>query len=190
MKHLLCRTGSAAACLLLCCLLAGACSRSSVACSQMRLLTDGAYYPEVRRLIADAKHSVRVVMFEASYYRKYPSSPSNKLIDALADAAKRGLQVEVILENGNEDERTTRRNLETARILKSAGAAVFLDPQDITTHAKMLIIDKQTVILGSTNWTYPALTKNHEVAAALHDQDAAKVLWDYFDGIKKTGKKL
>ena len=33
-----------------------------------------------------------------------------------------------------------------------------------TTHTKVLIVDEQLALLGSTNWTYSALTNNNEVS--------------------------
>jgi cardiolipin synthase len=130
------------------------------------------------------------MMFEASYYRKYPDSPSNQLIDALLNASRRGLKVEVILDISMKSDRTNTRNLETGKILKKGGVEVFFDPKNITTHTKLLIIDESIVVLGSTNWTYNALTKNHEVSTEIHSAAIAQKLKEYFQKVKDTGEKL
>lgn len=157
--------------------------------NKINLLMDREYYPQVKSLIDNAKKSVQVMMFEASYYNKYPGSPSNQLIDALVSARKRGLKVEVILDVQKKNTRTTKRNLETGKILKNAGVEVVFDLKHVSTHAKMLIIDANMVVLGSTNWTYSALTKNHEVSAVIYSKETAKHLEDYFQLVKNACKK-
>ena len=54
---------------------------------------------------------------------------------------------------------------------------------------KLLIIDDETVIMGSTNWTYNALTKNHEVSVLIRSPEMAKALTDYFAKVKASGSK-
>ena len=157
---------------------------------KVEFLIDSGYFPVVKRLINSAQKSVQVMMFEASYYREYPGSPSNQLIEAVADAGKRGLKVEVILEIKKKTERTTKRNLKTGQILKKAGVEVIVDPEHTTTHTKLLIIDGNIVVLGSTNWTYNALTKNREISTVIYSEESAKHLQDYFQAVKSSGKKL
>ena len=154
------------------------------------LLLDRDYYPQVKRLINNAKKSIHLMMFEASYYKKYPESPSNQLIRALINAKKRGVSVEVILEVKNKNERTTKRNLETGRILQKEGIDVIVDPEDITTHTKLIIIDGRIIILGSTNWTFNALNKNHEISTVIHSEETAEEVLDYFQMVKNSGKNL
>ena len=154
------------------------------------LLSDREYFPEVMRLIGDAGSSVNVIMFEAGYYEEHPGSPSNQLIESVANAGRRGLRAEVVLERQKDKSRTTRRNLETAKILKQSGVEVTLDPESVTTHAKLIIIDGSIVVLGSTNWTYSGLTQNHETNCVIHSKEVARKLLDYFRKIKVSGKNF
>ena len=130
-----------------------------------------------------------MIMFEASYYKKFKNSPSNQLIDALIKAKKRGVDVEVILDVRQKSDRTTKRNLETGKRLTNAGVEVIVDTEQITTHSKLLIIDEKIVVIGSTNWTYNALTANHESSVVFDSTEIAAELLDFFEKIKKTGKK-
>jgi cardiolipin synthase len=149
---------------------------------------DKGYLPEVRRLINSAVRSVQVMMFEASYYVEHPDSPSNQLINALRDASTRGVKVDVILDLQDGNERSTKRNLDAAKILKKAGVQVVFDSKDIVTHTKILIVDSKIVVCGSTNWTYSALTRNHEVSAIIYSEESAKQLQKYFNEVKAKGK--
>jgi len=154
-----------------------------------RLLLNKDYFPEVKRIINDSRSSIKMLMFEASYYEKFKNSPSNRLINALIKARKRGVEVEVILDIRQKGDRTTIRNLVTAKRLTNAGVKVILDTKQVTTHCKLLIIDEKTVVIGSTNWTYSALTSNHESSIVLESRQISAELLGYFERIKRTGQK-
>jgi phosphatidylserine/phosphatidylglycerophosphate/cardiolipin synthase-like enzyme len=154
-----------------------------------QLIVDSEYTRVVREAIRGAKKNIQMMMFEASYYQKYPSTPSNLLIQELIAAHKRGVRVEVILERGESTDRTSQRNFLTGKMLAREGVEVTFDPPTITTHTKLLVIDGETVILGSTNWTYSALTRNHEVSVLIRSPEMAKALTDYFRKVKASGSK-
>jgi cardiolipin synthase len=154
-----------------------------------QLIIDSEYTKVVREAIRGAQKSVQMMMFEASFYQKYPNTPSNLLIQELIVARKRGVKVEVILEQGESTDRTSQRNVLTGKMLAKEGVEVTFDPPTLTTHTKLLVIDSETVILGSTNWTYSALTKNHEVSVLIRSPEMAKALADYFAKVKASGSK-
>jgi phosphatidylserine/phosphatidylglycerophosphate/cardiolipin synthase-like enzyme len=66
---------------------------------------------------------------------------------------------------------------------------VIFDTEQITTHSKLLIIDEKIVVIGSTNWTYNALTANHESSVVFKSRETARELMEFFEKIKKTGIK-
>ena len=158
--------------------------------SEITIITDQDYFPRVLKSLGEAKQSIQMMMFEASYYEKHPNTPSNVLIKELILARKRGLKVEVILEvrKGGQD-RTTQRNRNTGKMLSNGGVEVIYDPSNVTTHAKLIIIDGKKCILGSTNWTYHSLSFNHEVDVLVSSREVAKKLQDYFHQVKKSVNK-
>jgi len=164
------------------------CSLGSPA-KDIQVIADGQYFIAVRRCFQEAKSSIKMMMFEASYYKKYPDSPSNLLIKELIAAKKRGLDVKVILEQREGTERATLRNKETGALLAKSGVEVVYDPLNITTHTKLLIIDGEISVVGSTNWTYNALDKNHEVSVLIRSPEVANDLQNYFQSIWKTCRK-
>ena len=155
----------------------------------VQVITDREYFGVVRDTIQKAQSSINVMMFEASYYEKYKDSPSNVLIRELIAAKKRGVSVKVILERRKGKERATLRNIETGNVLTKGGVAVAYDPLAITTHTKLLIIDGKISIVGSTNWTYNALDKNHEVSVLIQSSEVASNLQDYFQSVWKSCSK-
>ena len=155
----------------------------------VQLVTDGQYLRVAKKMIQEAKHSVQVMMFEMGYYDQYPNTPSNLLIKALIDAKKRGVKVEVILEVKEGEDRTTKRNRHTGKILSDGGVKVIYDSPLKTTHTKFMVVDGQLTLLGSTNWTYYALTNNNEASVIIRSKEVARALVEYFNRVKATGNK-
>lgn len=155
----------------------------------VQLVTDGQYLQVAQKIIKEAKNSIQVMMYEMGYYDKYPNTSSNLLIKELIDAKKRGVNVEVILEVSKEEDRTTKRNRHTGKILSDGGVQVIYDSPARTTHAKLMVVDGQLALSGSTNWTYNALTSNNEVCFLIRSKELARALIDYFGKVKATGNK-
>ena len=155
----------------------------------VQLVMDGQYFQVAKKMIQEAKHSIQVMMFEMGYYDQYPNTPSNLLIKELIDARKRGVKVEVILEVKEGEDRTTKRNRHTGKILSEGGVEVIYDSLSKTTHAKLMVADGQLTLLGSTNWTYYALTNNNEASVLVRSKEVAQALKDYFNQVKATGSR-
>jgi phosphatidylserine/phosphatidylglycerophosphate/cardiolipin synthase-like enzyme len=155
----------------------------------IQLVTDAQYFEVAKKMIQEAKSSIRVMMFEMGYYEKHPNTPSNLLIKELIEARKRGVKVEVILEVREGKDRTTDRNRQTGKILSEGGVEVIYDPLFKTMHAKLMVADGELILLGSTNWVFSSLTNNHEASVLIRSKEMAKALIDYFNQVKATGTK-
>jgi len=155
----------------------------------IQLVVDAQYFQVARKMIQEAKSLIRVMMFEMGYYEKHPNTLSNLLIKELIEAKKRGIKVEVILEMREGDDRTTKRNRQTGKKLSHGGVEVIYDSLSKTTHAKLMVVDEELILLGSTNWVFSALTNNHEVSVLIRSKELARELMDYFNRVKTTGNK-
>ena len=155
----------------------------------VQLVTDAQYFQVAKKLIQEARSSIQVMMFEMGYYDRNPNTPSNLLIRELINAKKRGVKVEVLLEVREGDDRASKRNRHTGKILSDGGVEVIYDSLSKTTHAKCMVVDGRIILLGSTNWTYYALTNNHEVSILIRSKEVAGALVDYFNQVKVTGSK-
>ena len=76
---------------------------------------------------------------------------------ALADAHKRGVDCEVILDKSNATDKFT-----AAPLIKAAGIPCWLDEEHMVAINKVLIIDDATVLTGSYNFTRAAESANAE----------------------------
>jgi len=156
----------------------------------LKVVTDGDYFQTAMKMIQESKSSIHIIMFEMGYYDDRTSTPPNLLIKELMAARKRGVKVEVILDVREKEDRTTKRNRRTGKMLSDSGVEVTYDSLSKTTHAKVLIADGQKSLLGSTNWTYPALSSNHEACVLIRSREVAKELIDYFNRVRaESGKK-
>lgn len=81
---------------------------------------------------------------------------------------------------------TKGKNSRCFKILKDAGIDVKYDELTRYTHAKALVIDNETVISGSSNWSASALSKNFEVNTLIKSKDLAKEILASFKSIKTT----
>ncbi|UCF10623.1 MAG: hypothetical protein JSW65_02820 [Candidatus Bipolaricaulota bacterium] len=138
-----------------------------------------------------AQRSVHIVMYRMSFYPTFPTSLCNGLVDAVIHAAARGLDVRVVLDDCAPYPDSLRANLEAAIRLHFQGVAVRLDAPEVTTHAKLVLIDGETVILGSTNWNYYALERNVEASlAVLHSPAVAEPFEAFFEAIWDDARPL
>jgi phosphatidylserine/phosphatidylglycerophosphate/cardiolipin synthase-like enzyme len=85
------------------------------------------------------------------------------------DAAKRGVEVEAIL-----DKSQFSVKYSSSRFLLNHKIMVWKDDKVAIAHNKVIIIDKQTVITGSFNFTKAAQEKNAENLIVIEDKDLAK----------------
>lgn len=113
-----------------------------------------------------AQKSVDVELFEFSH---------KGMQDALITAAKRGVQVRVLLEP-----RVTQ-NLKTAEYLKAGGVRVAWASLEFEkTHSKFAVVDAKRLLVGSLNWSRSALLRNREAAVIIDDENAARFFGDVF----------
>jgi phosphatidylserine/phosphatidylglycerophosphate/cardiolipin synthase-like enzyme len=97
------------------------------------------------------------------------SFTSAPIAKALLDAHKRGVKVEVILDKS---QRTQKYS--SATFLFNAGIPVKIDAQHAKAHNKVMIIDGETVITGSFNFTKAAEEKNAENLLIIRDEKLAE----------------
>jgi len=109
--------------------------------------------------LAEAKQTVFVQAYS------FTSAP---IAQALVDAKKRGVKVEVILDKSQRTEHYSE-----ADFLLHAGIPVSIDAAHAIAHNKVMVIDDETVITGSFNFTKAAEEHNAENLLVLRDKELA-----------------
>lgn len=82
---------------------------------------------------------------------------SSPIARALVNAARRGVDVEVVLDKSNATDRYT-----VATFLVGQGIPTYIDAKYAIAHSKNIIIDGATIITGSFNFTKSAEYRNAE----------------------------
>lgn len=85
-------------------------------------------------------------------------------------AHQRGVQVQVILDKS---QRTDKYSSAEADFLANQGVPTMIDANHAISHNKVMIIDGETIITGSFNFTKAAQEKNAENLLTIRDQALA-----------------
>jgi len=128
--------------------------------------------------INTAQRSITAYYYLFALYPNQRSSQTLHIADALGAAEKRGVRVEVVLDNGaylNGDpvEAMQEDNRAAYEYLRALGVDVFFNDAASTLHAKAMVLDSQIVIVGSANLSEAALKNNIEASLLVRSRDVA-----------------
>lgn len=113
-------------------------------------------------IIKEVKAAKTSVLVEAYWFT------SSSIAQALVEAHKRGVKVEVIL-----DRSRTEIDNEQADFIVQKDVPTFIDDKHTTAHNKVVIIDGNVVITGSFNFTDQAENENAENLLVIRDKGIA-----------------
>lgn len=126
--------------------------------------------------INNAKTSLRICMFTFT---------NKDILQALLDAKARGVKIEVAFDYYS----ARGSSKETLEALKRRGVDTYTSKGGKLLHHKWCLIDNKTLILGSTNWTGAAFSKNDDCIIFLHDltlsqKKVMEKIWNTLDFAK------
>lgn len=153
------------------------------------VLEDREFTQAVVSLIQRAQKEVLMSMF---LFKTDPGrNPARAVAQALAEAARRGVRVRVLLEREDEpDSLINRSNRKTAQWLLRQGVEVYVDSPRRRLHTKALVVDRHWVVVGSHNLTRSALRFNRELSLLLEDPDAAREVATYIEAMLKQARRV
>lgn len=117
--------------------------------------------------IGAARKQIRVQMYIFT---------SKRIAEALCQAAKRGVSVEVILDKSQE-----KATYGPWRTMRRDGVNVYFDSDHETANSKIVLIDDRVVITGSYNFTKAAEEKNAENVLIVHDRSVFQAYRENFE---------
>ena len=121
---------------------------------------------------------------ESIYVQAY-SFTSGEITHALINAHKRGVKVKILLDRSNIGAKNSRM-----QNLIKAGIEVDIDHISGIAHNKVIIIDNQTLITGSFNFTVAADIRNAENIIIVNDKQIAERYLQNWFSRKQKSKKL
>ncbi len=127
--------------------------------------------PALLRLIASARRELRIAIFRCDDFF---------VVDALAQAARRGIRLRVLLTPRAKGWRKRLQSLE--EFLLSAGAEVTRYPVgDTKYHAKYVVADDGLALIGSANFTRKCFTESCDFLYTTSDAEIIGSLQRLFD---------
>jgi phosphatidylserine/phosphatidylglycerophosphate/cardiolipin synthase-like enzyme len=110
---------------------------------------------------------------------------SQPIIAALTTAQALGIQVDLILDHSD-----LRHVCDHAAPLIHLGAKIWIDHPRGIAHSKTIIIDEQTVVTGSYNFTASAEHRNAETVLFISDHDLAARFLSYWTARQEQSEPL
>lgn len=146
----------------------------SAPAGRVRAVCDEAALPTIVRLIDDAREEVEIVVFEGT---AFDGDPTREIAEAVRRAVGRGVRVRMLLDDAPASNRAL------ADLFRGARATVSFDGEGVRTHSKMVVVDRRTALVGSTNWSASALRWNHEANVLIENPALAAHLDDYVEAL-------
>jgi phosphatidylserine/phosphatidylglycerophosphate/cardiolipin synthase-like enzyme len=123
-----------------------------------------------------AKTSIRLQAYS------FTSAP---IAEALKKAHQRNVDVQVIL-----DKSQPKQHYTSATFLTTAKIPVFIDSRHAIAHNKIIVIDGNTVITGSFNFTKAAETSNAENLLIIESPVLARIYLDNWEKHRQHSDKV
>lgn len=151
--------------------------------SRVSLLEDKAYFDALLNRVNGAKSNILISMYIFKTTGR-KENPANKIKEALNKAAKRGVNVEVLLEvEDKQSSSLNKENRHTADGLTKGGVKVYFDSPRQRTHVKAVVIDGRYTFIGSHNLTTGALHYNNELSLMMDSVEVARETARYIEEI-------
>lgn len=133
---------------------------AGAATAQVGFSPEGSARVLVLQVIEGAQRQIRMLAYTFS---------ARDIVQALLSAQRRGVDVRLVVDEGEARKRSSRAALDT---LADAGIAVRLDGRYRLQHDKTMVADGKTVQTGSFNYTWAAERDNSENALVVWDEPA------------------
>lgn len=146
-------------------------------------LRDGDYYERARTLFDGAQRRIWIVVYGIN---TDSSSKVKALVDRLAKAAARGVEVKVILEQADYSTSINALNQRAAKVLQAAGVTVRFDALATITHAKVTLVDDEAIV-ATNNWGEGGFGRYHEAGVQTRVPAVVTELASYFNTIWAAG---
>ena len=122
--------------------------------------------------VGQAQHSIRFMAF---------SFTDEALAQAMIERARAGVDVSGVIEK-----RGSETGYGQLLPLREAGIAVLPDGNPYVMHHKVIIIDEETVITGSYNFTGSAARDNDENLLIIHNPDIARLYLEEYERVREV----
>ncbi len=153
------------------------------------VLDDTEYFDFLKKILKKAEKRIHIVMF-LMHHEEGDESSTKALLDEIVSAKKRGVDVKVILDRGEEgcNHSSNVINKNSFEFLTKNNVPVIPDKSDSKTHTKLVLIDNEHSIIGSHNWTASSFFRYDDKSVYIQSKEMSekfsthfKSLWDSYE---------
>ena len=137
--------------------------------------------PLLCKLLQSARDSIYLTV---AYF-----APDDPLIDELCKASRRGARVRLIVPGRSDVHLLTLAARSFYETLMACGVEVY-ERQGAVLHAKTMVVDGKTSILGSANLDYRSIEYNLELSAVVRNETFGRQMQDLFENDVLYSKKI
>lgn len=134
--------------------------------------TEARIYAMLLNAVDTARHSVHITM---AYF-----APGAEMVQALCDAARRGVDVRLVLPSMSDFSPVLHAGRSHYTRLLAAGVRLY-ELNDAVLHAKTAVVDGVVSTVGSSNMDWRSFTANNEVNAVVFGQDFGQAMARVFE---------
>ena len=137
---------------------------------RIELAVGRAFPKKVIPLINGARKTIEILVFDWGWYENEIGEQIQIFNNAIVRAQQRGVSVKAIvykqkIKNILDQQKIWARKLDSSKLM----------------HVKLMMIDHETVIVGSHNYTKNAFNLNYELSLIIHDTGTAEKIRSDFE---------
>ncbi len=154
------------------------------------LVVDNQYLSVAQALVTQAKKEICISTFKLEVTDKPRGRDLLEFFKAIVEKVKSGVKVKVLF-NWHEDRRSVAKtNFYSSIFLKSAGCDIRYLRNNRCCHAKLLMVDKEKVLLGSHNLSIRSTQANFELSYLIPDPETVAQVGAVFERLFADAKPL
>lgn len=142
--------------------------------------TNREYMKIVGDEIRESRKTLHIIAPDIRYYSRLRNSSSNNLLQEIINAARRGVDVKILVDQ------SSGNNHAAYEYLQRNNVTVKYDADTITTKAKIILVDGETTILGTSDFTENSLNKNNEADIVIKSNKTTEYYEQYFQTLWNT----
>ncbi len=136
----------------------------------VQLLMDGSFIEKAAECVRHAKKQIFICAYAWRWYENSPEKAIQKFNYEIARRSLQGLDIRAILDQRSQ-----------AQYLSQYGIKTKSYPTDRAMHTKAMLVDEETLILGSHNLTDRGTAENYELSLLTQDPQACLLFSEYFE---------
>lgn len=139
---------------------------------QCESIIAGQFVQKVTPLVAGVRRTLDICVFDWRWYPNDVGSPCQIFNQSIVQAVRRGVRVRAIVNSES-----------VAAQLRAVGVEVKRHVSKHLLHLKMMVLDSETLVTGSHNYTQSAFSANYEMSLILSDGVNLKPAEDFFNAL-------